>query len=188
LVVTAGSAGALERLIQVLAAGGVAIAPGDTMYGMIGIAPDAEERIRHIKGRGEDKPFLQLLADASWISRVSDVTLPARIARRWPGPLTIVIPDRTGKTVAVRVPDSIFLRDVLQGVDCPLYSTSVNRAGFPPLASIADMEREFENDVELIFDAGDHPPGAPSTLLDITSKPWRILRQGAVTLTPDELT
>ena len=39
------------------------------MYGIAGAAPDTEERIRAIKGRGETKPFLQLIAHASWVAR-----------------------------------------------------------------------------------------------------------------------
>jgi L-threonylcarbamoyladenylate synthase len=157
------------------------------MYGLIGVAPDSEERIRRIKGRGENKPFILLLADASWTAHLSDMRVPAQIARHWPGPLTIVIPDRLGSTVAVRVPDSFFLLDVLRGVNRPLYSTSVNRAGFPPLATVDQMRLAFEADVDLVFDAGDRAPGAPSTLLDITTKPYRILRPGALTLDPIEL-
>ena len=187
MVIKAGDPGSLERLIRVLAAGGVAIAPGDTMYGLIGVAPQSDERMRRIKGRGEDKPFLQLIADASWVSRLSDIRLPEKIARHWPGPLTVVIPDRTGGTVAVRVPDSDFLLVVLRGVNRPLYSTSVNRAGGPPLAAFAQMRSVFEAEVDALYDAGDQPSGGPSTLLDITAKPYRILRQGALVLTPEEL-
>jgi L-threonylcarbamoyladenylate synthase len=187
LVVAAGSPGALRRLIEVLHAGGVAIAPGDTMYGLIGIVPDAEGRIRRIKGRGEDKPFLQLIAEPSWISRISDSVVPRKISQHWPGPLTIVIPDRSGGTVAVRVPDSPFLLEVLRALDRPLYSTSVNRAGSPPLDSVEWMRQDFEAEVDIVVDAGNQPPGAPSTLLDITATPWRILRQGALRLSPEEL-
>ena len=63
MVLTAADPGSFPALVRILAGGGVAIAPGDTMYGLIGIAPDAEGRLRGVKGRGEDKPFLQLIAD-----------------------------------------------------------------------------------------------------------------------------
>jgi tRNA A37 threonylcarbamoyladenosine synthetase subunit TsaC/SUA5/YrdC len=41
--------------------------------------------------------------------------------------------------------------------------------------------------VDIIFNDGDHPPGAPSTLLDITRRPCKVLRQGAVHLDPEDL-
>ena len=188
MVLAAADAGSFTALVRILARGGVAIAPGDTMYGLIGIAPDAEDRIRRVKGRGEDKPFLQLIADESWIRRISDLPLPRHLARFWPGPLTLVFPARAGGTAAVRVPDNRFLRDLLSALDRPLYSTSVNRAGSPPLRSVEEMRRELEEEVDAIYDAGNQAPGAPSTLLDITQRPFAILRQGAVRLSPDDLT
>jgi L-threonylcarbamoyladenylate synthase len=187
MTVSAGDPRSFDLLVQVLASGGVAIAPGDTMYGLIGAAPDSEERIRRIKGRGEDKPFLQILPDQSWVARVSDMPVPPRLARYWPGPLTIVFDARAGGTVALRVPDSRFLQDLLRAVDAPLFSTSVNRAGQPPIATVEAMRRELESDVDLIYDAGPIPPGLPSTLVDITMRPFRVLREGALRLSPDDL-
>lgn len=161
MTVSAGDPRSFDRLVQVLRSGGVAIAPGDTMYGLIGVAPGSEERIRRVKGRGEDKPFLQVLPDQSWVARVSDMPVPPRLGRYWPGPLTMVFAARAGGTVALRVPDSSFLRDLLLAVGAPLFSTSVNRAGQPPLSSVDAMRREFDNDVELIYDAGPLPACLP---------------------------
>ncbi len=158
------------------------------MYGLLGVAPDADARIRAIKGRGEDKPFLQLLGDAGWVARFSDEVIPPRIAAYWPGALTVVVRLRTGGTVAVRVPDHELLRKLLAALDRPLYSTSVNRAGSPPIPTVAAMRRELEGEVDAIYDGGDQLPGAPSTLLDITRRPFAILRQGAVRLAPEDLT
>jgi len=187
VVVRADSPGAFSLLVRVLAGGGVAIAPGDTMYGMLGIAPDSESRIRQLKGRGEEKPFLRLLPDSAWVAKVSDMPVPERLARYWPGPLTMVFPDRAAGTVALRVPDSTFLQALLKAVGIPLFSTSVNRAGAAPLLTIDAMRREFEGDVDLIYDAGDILPGPPSTLLDVTARPFKVLRQGALRLGPDDL-
>jgi L-threonylcarbamoyladenylate synthase len=187
MVAAADNPGSFPALVDVLSRGGVAIAPGDTMYGVLGIVPLSEPRIRRLKGRGEDKPFLQLIPDASWIDRLSDEQVPAGLARHWPGPLTVVLPARAGGTVAVRVPDSLFLRELLIAVGGPLYSTSVNRAGSAPLVTVAAMRAEFEQEVDLIYDGGDMPPGPPSTLVDATTSPARILRQGAMLLTAADL-
>jgi L-threonylcarbamoyladenylate synthase len=153
----------------------------------VGIAPDSGERIRGIKGRGEDKPFLQLLPDPSWVAKFSPLSAPANLLKYWPGPLTLVFPSHTGGTVALRVPDSRFLRELLEAVGSPLYSTSVNRAGAAPLLTVAAMQQEFEGVVDLIYDAGDLPPGPPSTLVDVSSRPCRVLRRGALLLAPEDL-
>ncbi len=187
MILAGGDPAAFAALVRILDRGGVAIAPGDTMYGLIGAVPDSEARLRSVKGRGEVKPFLQLLAEPSWVSRISDVPLPPRLSRFWPGPLTIVFPARAGGTVALRVPDSPFLRDLLRALGRPLYSTSVNRAGSSPLGTLMEMQQAFEADVDAIFNGGEQVPGAPSTLLDISTRPFSILRQGAVRLQPDDL-
>jgi len=187
VIVKADSPDAFPALVRVLASGGVAIAPGDTMYGLVGVAPETGERIRGIKGRGEDKPFLRLLPDPSWVGKFSALAPPAGLMKYWPGPLTLVFPAHEGGTVALRVPDSRFLRDLLEAVGRPLYSTSVNRAGAAPLQTVVEMRREFEDAVDLIYDAGDLPPGPASTLVDVTSRPCKVLRPGALLLSPADL-
>jgi L-threonylcarbamoyladenylate synthase len=187
MVATADNPKSFALLVDVLLRGGVAIAPGDTMYGILGIVPGSEPRIRGLKGRGEDKPFLQLIPDASWTARFTDLPVPSGLARHWPGPLTIVLPARSGGTVAVRVPDSLFLRELVIAVGEPLYSTSVNRAGEAPLSTVAAMRAAFEREVDLVYDGGDMPPGPPSTLVDATTRPARILRQGAMLLSAADL-
>jgi L-threonylcarbamoyladenylate synthase len=182
----------VSRLREVLLNGGTAIVPCDTMYGIIGVVPQSEARIRALKGRGEEKPFLQLVADSSWIRRISGFDVPPSLARHWPGPLTLVIPGnavRSGEcsTIALRVPDSAFLRELMLLLDRPVYSTSVNRAGKSPLWKISEISAEFGADVDIIVDAGDLAEGHPSTILDVTSRPFIILRQGALEIPPADL-
>ena len=176
-----------HRLISVLSNGGVAIIPCDTMYGIVGLAPETGSKIRAVKGRGEDKPFLQLIGDSSWIARMSDMPVPPALGRYWPGPLTLVFPARDGGSVALRFPDSPFLQRLLQALGRPLYSTSVNRSGAEPLTDIAAMAKEFERDVDLVYDAGSLTPGPPSTVIDITCRPFQVLRAGAVAVAPEDL-
>ena len=187
MIVRASDQTAFEVLARTLAGDGVAIIPCDTMYGIVGAAPRTEERIRALKGRGETKPFLQLIARASWVERLSPVALPPALSKYWPGPLTVVFPARGGGTVALRLPDSPFLTKLMESVGRPLYSTSVNRTGQDPIFDITRITEEFERDVDLIFDAGNLPPGPPSTLVDITRRPYKVLRAGAAQIPPEDL-
>ncbi len=187
MVLKASDPDALPRASAVLSSLGVAILPCDTIYGIVGVAPQTEERIRSIKGRGEDKPFLQLLPDLGWVRKLSGQELPPRLARLWPGPLTLIVQAKAGGTVGIRLPDSDVLRCILAAVGRPLYSTSVNRAGSSPLNRIEDIRDEFEDCVDLIVDAGALSQGAPSTIVDVTARPYRILRQGSLRLSPEDL-
>jgi L-threonylcarbamoyladenylate synthase len=184
VIIGADDPGLRETVFGILKTAGVVIVPCDTLYGILGIVPESEGRIRGVKGRGEEKPFLQLIPDVSWIGSLSDSPVPPSLAKYWPGPLTVVIRRRGEGTVAVRVPDSPFLKDVIVRLGKAIYSTSVNRAGKPPLWRIEEISAEFGNDVDLIVDAGDLPGGAPSTIVDATVRPVKILRQGKLIVPP----
>ncbi len=161
----------------------MAILPGDTIYGLIGAAPAAEARIRRVKGRALDHPLLVLIPDPGWLWRCGVAgDLPERLLRYWPGALTIVFRRAGGGTVGVRVPDDPFLRGLARCVGAPLYSTSVNRSGLPPLERVPRIVAAFGGAVDLIVDGGELAAPAPSTVVDATRRPCRLLRPGAVEL------
>ncbi len=187
MVLSAESPDLIPLLSGLLGGNGIAIVPCDTMYGIIGAAPGSEESIRRIKGREEGKPFLQLISDISWVRKTAKFEVPSALVKHWPGPMTLIVPFPGHGNAAVRVPDSWFLRELIAALGAPLYSTSVNRAGKSPLWRIAEICREFEEEVDAIVDAGDLPDSTPSTIVDVTTRPFRIVRQGALKLDAEEL-
>ena len=102
---------------EVIAAGGVAVIPTDTLYGLAASIsnPDAVARVVAIKGHVVDRGMPVLLASAEHVSLVGTaVPFLAELGTAfWPGGLTLVVPaladvtplvtDARG-TVAVRVP------------------------------------------------------------------------------------
>ena len=178
----------LSLCCRTLRRGGLAVLPGDTIYGIVGAAPAAEGRIRRIKSRAEDRPLLVLIPDAGWLWRCGiGGELPERLLRYWPGALSIVFPRAGGGTVGIRVPDDPFLCRLARCVGAPLYSTSVNRSGMPPLARVSQIVAAFGRSVDLIVDAGELPSAVPSTVVDATTRPCRLLRPGAVAIPPQVL-
>jgi L-threonylcarbamoyladenylate synthase len=183
MVLSRDNPAAIERAVAVLSEGGVAVLPCDTIYGLVGRAPDTENRLRAVKGRGDDKPFLMLIADPSWTKAFSDQPLPPALAPFWPGELTLLFRAATGGgKIAFRLPRDPFLLDILVRLNRPLYSTSVNRTGQAHLWRIKEIEREFDTDVDVIVSASDLPDAVPSTILDITATPYAIVRQGKVVI------
>jgi len=154
----------------------------DTIYGILGIGSRTENRVRKIKGRTGEKPFLYLIPDASWLPRFTSLPLPQALEGYWPGPLTMIFPSKWGGTTALRVPQDAFLRKLTRELGDPILSTSVNREGKPPLSRIKSIIRSFEKAVDLIVDSGDQANAVPSTILDLTREPYRIVRKGAVDL------
>ncbi len=167
----------LQQAASLLKSSQVIIAPCDTIYGFLGAVPDTDQAIRDIKGRGETKPFLQLIR-SEWIDELTPTVIDDRLKQLWPGPLTLIVENFQGSTTAFRVPQDDFLLELLSNVGRPLYSTSVNRSGEAPMHSLGDIIDAFADQVELIIDGGDIA-GEPSTILDITVTPWKVLRQGA---------
>ena len=166
----------------------------DTFYGL-GADPFntmAVARIRALKGREENKPILLLLADASEADRfIADRSQQfEEVARKfWPGPLTIVgravadlLPEITAGTgtVGVRVPADSNVRDLVRECGGALTATSANPSGSEPARSAKDVREYFGDQIDLVIDGGEVTATEPSTVLDVTTLPPRVLREGAV--------
>ena len=79
----------------------------------------------------------------------------------------------------MRCPGDAWLRDVIEAVGKPIYSTSVNRSGKAVLSNIEEILREFTDDVSLIVDDGDKTNALPSTIVKFDGN-MTVIRQGAV--------
>ena len=182
---------------KIISAGGVIAFRTDTFYGL-GADPfnaAAVAKIRELKGREDDKPILLLLSDA----RLADRFIADRseafeeIAKKfWPGPLTIVgaavsnlppeITAGTG-TVGVRVPADENVRELVDACGGALTATSANPAGREPARSAEDVRNYFPEGIDLVVDGGEVTATEPSTVLDVTTVPPRVVRQGAIRFT-----
>jgi Sua5/YciO/YrdC/YwlC family protein len=162
----------------------VVILPTDTIYGFSGIVPDSLPSLIRIKGRDEGKPFIQLISDPDDLKRyTTDAIHPALLAL-WPGAITIIVRNRDGGTTAFRCPGDAWLRQVIRATGSPVYSTSVNLAGEPALKTISEILETFGDKADLIVCDGNQGSGTASTIVDATREPYRIVRQGALTV-PD---
>lgn len=168
----------LSTTIALLAKGGVAILPCDTIYGLVGMVPSAQESLRFLKGRQETKPFLQL-ATLDMVKKRVQGTIDASILASWPGPLSVVLTELDGTATAFRVPADPFMTAVLTSLGSPIYSTSVNFSGQESLSSFPEIVSTFASQVELIVEGDTSQGTVASTLIDATVKPYRLLREGA---------
>jgi len=107
----------------------------------------------------------------------------------WPGPLSIIFPGLphlprglTGGTgtIAVRQPRQELACRLIAALGFPVTGTSANRAGGRPLVRADDVAREFGDHLDLVLEAGVCPGGLPSTIVDVTRVPPRLVRAGAV--------
>jgi L-threonylcarbamoyladenylate synthase len=186
----------LREAARVLARGGLVAFPTETFYGLGAAAldPAAVRRVFEIKGRPASMPLLVLIESAAGLRHVvAEVPERARalIAHHWPGPLTLVfraaphLPEEltagTG-TVGVRVPDHPVPRKLVAHLGAPVTAPSANRTGEAPPTTAEAVLTHFAGALDLVLDAGATPGGAPSTVVDVTVDPPRVIRQGAITL------
>lgn len=173
--------------------GKVVVLPTDTVYGFSGIVDGrhysyhTDKKIMEIKGREENKHFIQLLARPEDLKKYTRDVVPEEILSYWPGPLTIIVhtfaEDGNFETTAFRCPGDEWLRKVISICGAPIYSTSVNRSGSSVLDNIQQIKSEFGKEVELIVDDGDKKGGVPSTIVAIDeSGKVNVLRQGQIHL------
>jgi tRNA threonylcarbamoyl adenosine modification protein (Sua5/YciO/YrdC/YwlC family) len=180
----------IVKTVRILNNGGIVIIKCDTIYGITGIYRQTESRIAEIKERAPQKPFIYLIADTEWIPRYSSINVPEKLGKYWPGPLTMIFPGKLpdNKSIAMRLPRDAFLLEILQNIGKPLISTSVNKEGLSPLNSVNEIIKNFGKKADLIIDSGDIPEkNTVSTLIDLRTKPFRILRQGGLHIPDEEL-
>ncbi len=186
--------GSIQTAAELLTAGKIVILPTDTVYGFSGIVDlkgtekkDCDRLIRHIKGRDEGKPFIELISAPDELTNYTDEPIPDELLSLWPGPLTLIVPlkkdaplDTDATTIAFRCPGDSWLRQVIALTGRPVYSSSVNRSGKPVLSAIKDIEKEFAAEVPLIISDGDKNGSLPSTIVAVENGGIRLIRQGAL--------
>jgi len=183
------------ELAEVLRHGAVAAIPTESSYGLAccPLSQRGVDRIVRLKGRDASKALLVLFAGRDQLEPLGIAASPALLDRFfaiWPAPLTVVFPLREpiaaslgASTLAVRVPAEERLRSLLARVG-PVTGTSLNRSGDPPCADPEDAARLFSGDIDVLVDGGATPGGLPSTVVDATAQPPRLLRAGAYAWPP----
>jgi L-threonylcarbamoyladenylate synthase len=194
---TPADADALERC---LAAGGVAVFPSDTVYGLAcdPESPAAVERLYRLKGRPQGKPAAVMFLSLERARAVLDdlgPRLERALARLLPGPVTVLLPNPTGRfplacgddreTLGVRVPALSGDLAALAAVRAAVLQSSANLSGGADPRRLEDVEPNLHAGADLALDGGELP-GIPSTVIDLRglegSGRWEVLREGALSL------
>jgi L-threonylcarbamoyladenylate synthase len=195
-ILPATSRKAIKLARRLLREGEVVAFPTDTVYGLGANAFErfSVQQIFTIKERPHDKAL------PVFISQINDLNLVARhipnqawslLQVFWPGDLTVVLPKNPAlpddvtageKTVAVRVPDHPVCRELVVQVGRPLAVTSANLSGQPTPTTAQAVAAQLRGRLPLILDGGPSPTTQPSTIVDLSVSPPRLLRQGRLTL------
>ena len=204
-----GEVAEAEALLgEFLKQGRVMTYPTETAYALGGnaLARDLVESVYRLKRRPAGKA-MPLLIDGShgvepW-ARDAGPQARRLMERHWPGPLTLVLRAGPGLppqladargTVALRWSPHPLIGELIRIGGAPLIGTSANRSGQPNCQTLQDVLRAIPEGIELALDGGkcgalpsgksgnSAIPHLPSTLLDTTVTPFRLLRKGAIHL------
>ncbi|MGI9103591.1 MAG: L-threonylcarbamoyladenylate synthase [Terriglobales bacterium] len=169
--------------------------PTDTFYGL---AADpfnlrAVDRVYEIKTRSRHKPLSLLIESEDQAEMLARDPMPDEfyeLARKfWPGPLTIIVPAasrlplkvtaNTGN-IAIRVPQANIPLSIIRAAGVPITATSANLSGAAECTTATGVRDQLQDRISIIVDGGPSPRSVASTIVDLSEKKWRVLRQGAI--------
>jgi len=176
-----------------LRAGRVCAFPTETVYGLGADAtnPDAVLAIYETKGRPRFNPLIVHCANLGMARGIAEFSpLALKLARFWPGPLTLVLPLKAGAglsdivtagldTVGIRVPDHPLALELIATVGRPLAAPSANPSGKLSPTTAEQVRKGFAGRVP-VLDGGPCRAGVESTILAVTGDEAVQLRAGAL--------
>jgi L-threonylcarbamoyladenylate synthase len=187
-----------RALQECIAAGGVAVFPADTVYGLC-CDPDSAEaaaRIYELKGRPPERPAaVMFFALEHALAALPELPAEERDALRalLPGGVTLLLANPRRRfaaacagdrgTLGLRVPRLPERLAALAAVAVPVMQTSANLHAAPDARRLSDVPARLRDGADLVLDGGELP-GRPSTVVDLrryaTHGEWQVLREGAL--------
>ncbi|MFK0688365.1 L-threonylcarbamoyladenylate synthase [Mesorhizobium sp. IMUNJ 23033] len=185
---------AMERALALLEGGDVVAIPTETVYGLAADATNGigVARIFEAKGRPRFNPLIAHVADIAMAERIAVFDpLSKRLAEAfWPGPLTLVLPQRSGNgihplvtagldTIALRMPRG-FGGELIARLGRPLAAPSANSSGRISATTAEAVAADLGAKIRLVVDGGATPVGLESTIVKVEGEDLRLLRPGGV--------
>lgn len=186
----------IQKAIQILKKGGIVIYPTDTAFG-IGCRIDnakAVDKLFKIRRRPLNQAMPVLVSSIGIALLYFDD--PSQIVRHlmktyWPGALTIVAPCKKelvyspirggSDTIGLRMPNHPAALSIVEGVGIPILGPSANFHGDKTPYRFQDLNPELAKRVDFVV-PGECTVKEQSTVVDCTTDPYSIIRQGAVRL------
>ena len=168
--------------------GEVIVYPTDTLYGfgVDATNTDAIHRLNRLKGRIQ--PLSIVLESVEHIHDFAEFKgeIEIEINNLFPGAYTVLLPAESNElspfvqngssNIGVRIPDHFFPVKLVKMLGKPIITTSINRHGNDPLNDVTQVEIDFPN-VD-IFEDSSHTPSKGSTIVDFSTSPPKVIRDG----------
>ncbi len=184
----------LNRAKEILLSGGIVAFPTESFYGLAvnALNVEAVQRLFHVKERRSDRPVLILIHDLEvldqYVKKIPEIAVRL-MERFWPGGLTLLfeagpaIPPLltacTGK-IGIRLSSHPVATALTRSIGSPITGTSANISDQPACINAEEVFHSLGKEVDLILDGGKTKGGKASTILDVTSSPPVIMREGLI--------
>lgn len=180
----------IRQAADIVRGGGLIAYPTDSCYALGCDRGNAQgaERLRRIRGLGERHHLTLMCRDLAEIAKYAIVgDAQFRLLKSvTPGSYTFIlrarreVPRRLArrKTIGVRVPGHAVAHALLGELDQPMISaTLILPDQAIPLSDAQEIRARLAKELDLVIDAG--PCGTePSTVIDLSADPPRVLREG----------
>lgn len=177
-----------KTLINVLKKDGLIALKTDTIYGFSCLASSSSalKKLRQLKKREKDKPFLLLVANLEMLESIAflnlaqkkylednrifeekSTTILLKIKKKLP---IEVLGSKNINKVAIRLPKSRFLTKMIKELDEPIVSSSLNLSGKENISNPREIKKIFsqENGIDLILNSGICRRRKASRLIDLS--------------------
>lgn len=187
--------GDVAAVANALSRGEVIAFPSDTVFGL-GCVYDQEEALKALKwakNRDGKKPIPLMVSSLQQMEDLAYVNLQARalIAHFMPGPLSIILKRRASvpafvcdglDQIAMRIPDDLFILEVMKVLNKPLLVSSANLANHTPGKNHEAVLQQLDGRIAGIV-MGESGSLKPSSIVDARFKELKVMREGAIATT-----
>lgn len=183
---TADAARACDEAAARLRAGEPCVLPTETSYVVTALPghPAAIAALRQAARLPADAPLTRHAADratATALWRSVPPPVARLLDRYWPGPLTVVLPGRSGALVGARVPAHPFTRRVLAALGEPLLTAPVPGGDDQPLCDAVAVAARLHATRALVVDDGPSPLATRTTVVRLDGPRLAVPREGILT-------
>lgn len=185
----------IDKAVNILDSGGLVAFPTETVYGLGADAANeaAVRRIFAAKERPMDHPLIVHLPSREAVSEwAAEITPEAErlMDAFWPGPLTLILPKNPNvsnlitagqEKIGLRMPSHPVAQAILEAFGKGIAAPSANKFTHISPTTAEAVKEELGNEVDLILDGGICEVGVESTILDVSSDSYTVLRPGMIT-------
>ncbi len=186
----------IVEVLKILKRGGIVAYPTESFYALGVMAYDeaAVKRLYMLKKRPQKKAMPIIVGSEEILKSIARF-IPQQaeelMRKYWPGPLTIIFDAKDNlpklltsseNKIAVRIPGESLALHLAKAANFPITATSANISGMPPARTSEDVLHYFGENIDLVIHGPETPGGKPSTIIDATVTPPKVLREGSVLL------